>query len=100
VNMAFVDLNQLGANVATNIGIDLQAAAIAHRKAAEQQRRPSVILRPRVFLDGDAWCCLLGANIQEGVCGFGATPEEACAAFDRTWRMGNDKVKVSKEASP
>lgn len=33
------------------------------------------------FLDGDAWCCLLGANLQEGEAGFGATPEDAREAL-------------------
>lgn len=44
-----------------------------------------VIYKPRVFKDGDKWCALLGLNIQEGVCGFGNTPEEACLAFDKEW---------------
>ncbi len=46
---------------------------------------PHVLMRPRVFPDGNAWCALLGENIQVGVCGFGASPAEACAAFDKAW---------------
>ena len=34
-------------------------------------------LNPRLFKDGDQWCCLLGENIQEGVAGFGDTPHKA-----------------------
>jgi len=33
------------------------------------------------YKDGNAWCILLGDNIQEGICGFGDTKEEALIAF-------------------
>lgn len=35
--------------------------------------------------DGDEWCCLYGADLQVGVCGFGKTPHEACVNFGTTW---------------
>jgi hypothetical protein len=35
---------------------------------------------------GGDYYVLAGENIQEGIVGFGATPEEACAEFDREWR--------------
>lgn len=54
-------------------------------------RRPSVMLGARVFRDGNSWCCLYGENIQEGVAGFGDSPDEACRAFDVSWY-----AKVSK----
>lgn len=44
-----------------------------------------VRMKPRVFQDGTAWCCLYGDNLQEGVAGFGDTPAQACAAFDIAW---------------
>jgi len=47
---------------------------------------PSAIMRPTLGRDGDQWCALYGANIQEGVCGFGASPALACEAFDKAWR--------------
>lgn len=31
----------------------------------------------RVFKDGMEWCALVGKDIQEGVAGFGMTPEKA-----------------------
>jgi len=37
------------------------------------------------FLDGNQWCVLLGANLQEGIAGFGDTPATACKAFDKAW---------------
>lgn len=54
----------------------------------EQARRaPHVLMRPRIFPDGNAWCALYGDNIQEGVVGFGDTPEAAAADFDLAWRQ-------------
>lgn len=35
----------------------------------------------RAYKDGDAWCILYGDNIQDGVCGFGYTKEEALIEF-------------------
>ena len=31
----------------------------------------------RIFPDGDMWCALIGPDLQEGVAGFGTTPEQA-----------------------
>ena len=47
--------------------------------------RPSVVFHPTIYQDGDAFCCRLGLNVQDGICGFGATPADACAAFDLAW---------------
>ena len=47
--------------------------------------RPSVVFRPVISLDGDQFCCLLGSNPQEGIAGFGNTPDEASRAFDEAW---------------
>jgi hypothetical protein len=47
-----------------------------------QLTRPSVLYKPRVFPDGDRWLCLYGPNIQEGVCAYGKTPDEAVENFD------------------
>jgi len=40
-------------------------------------------LKPRVFIDGNAWCVLWGENLQDGVAGFGDTPMEAIYAFTK-----------------
>lgn len=50
-----------------------------------QMRRPFVVLRPKIYPDGNQWCALYGDNLQDGVCGFGSTPEEAATAFDSAW---------------
>lgn len=54
----------------------------------DQMVRPSVIYRPALSLDGDQWCALYGANLQEGLAGFGDSPAAAMAAFDAAWGSG------------
>ena len=72
--------------------IDHESACIRSNAAiAEEQRqtnlsRPSYMLRPRLMIDGDKWCALFGENIQDGVAGFGDSPEAAYADFDRAWK--------------
>ena len=51
--------------------------------------KPSAIYKPRVTVDGDMWCALYGDNLQDGVAGFGKSPAEAMADFDKNW---NDKL--------
>ena len=51
-----------------------------------QRMRPFMLLRPKMYLDGNRWCALYGDDIQIGVCGFGDTPEKAAEAFDFAWR--------------
>lgn len=51
----------------------------------EELTRPSVLYRPRMFIDGDSWCVMYGENVQDAVCGFGASPAEAIADFNRAW---------------
>jgi hypothetical protein len=52
----------------------------------ERERiRPFMLLRPRLFPDGNQWCALYGENLQEGVCAFGDTPEKAARQFDIEW---------------
>lgn len=37
---------------------------------------------PRLFIDGDSWCALYGENLQEGIAGFGDSPNEALKDFE------------------
>ncbi len=50
-----------------------------------EMRRPSAIYRPALYPDGNKWCALYGTDLQEGVAGFGDSPEEAMAEFDKAW---------------
>ena len=65
---------------------DIYAQAAKEALAREcDLRRPSMMLRPKLFLDGNQWCALFGENVQDGVAGFGSSPERAYADFDRNW---------------
>lgn len=80
----------VGAAVETAIrGVDLShyasVAVEAIRCATAEYERPSVLFRPRLFIDGNQWCALYGDNLQEGVAGFGHSPATAMADFDRAW---------------
>jgi hypothetical protein len=53
---------------------------------SEALTAPHVLIRPHLVKDGNQWSALYGDNIQEGVCGYGFTPAEAMADFDKNWR--------------
>ena len=57
---------------------------------------PSVLIRPRVFVDGNQFCALYGEDLQEGIAGFGDTEEEALAEFDKEWFKGFEAVELCK----
>jgi len=73
-------LNQGDSNRITAEAVD------AIQRVSYEYMRPSVIFRPRVFPDGQLFCCLLGENLQEGFASFGNTPDEATRNFDIAWR--------------
>lgn len=73
-----------------NIGHHAEMAAEI-RQAASEYERPSVLYRPTLTLDGTAWCS--GENLQEGVAGFGDSPDLAMRDFDRAW-YATTKVQV------
>jgi hypothetical protein len=47
---------------------------------------PHVLYKPTLEPDGTKWCALFGADLMVGVAGFGDTPEQAMAEFDKAWR--------------
>ena len=70
---------------AENIGHYATMAAESIRAAAGEYERPSVLFRPRIYVDGDKWCALYGDDLQCGVAGFGDSPAEAMLDFDACW---------------
>jgi hypothetical protein len=64
----------------------------------DQAIRPSTIYRPSLSIDGNRWCAFYGSNLQDGVAGFGVSPEEAYADFDRAWVT--KLPEAAKEAKP
>jgi len=43
------------------------------------------MLKPKIFKDGNEWCVLYGDNIQDGIAGFGATPNKALFDWNGAW---------------
>ena len=65
--------------------VHLRAAREAFDVIKREMTRPSVVYRPSLRLDGNKWMALYGADLMDGVAGFGDTPAEAMAAFDKAW---------------
>lgn len=65
-------------------------AAQARLLAAELQCQPHVYLKPDLCKDGDMWSVLYGPDVQQGVCGYGETPQKTMEDFDNNWR--NQKI--------
>lgn len=62
-----------------------QQAAKKAIKVEENRLRPSVNFKPKLIRDGNKWCALYGEDLQEGVAGFGDSPDEAMRNFDSEW---------------
>lgn len=75
-------------NLANQINIVAQDFSLA----AYEQKRPSVLYKPNIYIDGDLWCALYGENLQDGVAGFGETPEKAMIDFDINWLNGKTRL--------
>ena len=70
---------------ANSIAHEAFCAGQAWQQAAAAQERPCVLWKPSLYRDGNQWCALLGENIQDGVVGFGDSPDAAMWAFDEAW---------------
>lgn len=77
------------------LGQAFHFAADEYAQTARESRRPFVLLKPKLYPDGDMWCALYGENIQEGVCGFGETPEKAAQAFDLAWLNSRANAEIT-----
>lgn len=83
----------------TDVSNDAYLARMAIVEAMGFLSAPHVRMRPRIFPDGNKWCCLYGSDLQVGVAGFGDTPEEACAAFDKAWSTENPPPVAKRKPS-
>lgn len=59
--------------------------------------RPSTRLRPALTTDGNQWCVLYGDNLQDGIAGFGDTPEFAMLDFDENWAAEESRPEKFKQ---
>ena len=71
----------------------IERAAIEEMNCLTKKYSPAFLLRPRLFIDGDQWCALYGDNLQDGVAGFGASPELAFLSFDTAFYATLQKIK-------
>lgn len=79
-------MNDEWSQVAANGVIHAASQAYAHiEDAGRSQGSPSAVYRPAISMDGEKWCALYGDNLQDGVAGFGDSPAQAMADFDRAW---------------
>lgn len=81
--------------IASSAELSCRLAADSVRDAAAYHSAPSAVYRPALSIDGDQWCALYGDNLQDGVAGFGDSPEAAMWDFDKSW----SKQLPRKEAS-
>jgi hypothetical protein len=58
---------------------DIRSAFV---ELANDQKRPSILFKPKLAPDGNMWIALYGENLQEGIAGCGETPEKAMINFD------------------
>jgi hypothetical protein len=65
--------------------LDDDAANRLMDRAATALARPHVLMRPKLYPDGNMWCALYGEDLVTGCAGFGPTPAEAMADFDANW---------------
>ena len=89
VNRAFCGFSptQILENAVRSFDISFYADRTSNtiQEAAMEYTRPSVLMRPKVYPDGDIWCALYGDDLQSGVAGFGKSPSEAMYDFDKKW---------------
>lgn len=65
--------------------LDDDAGNALMARAATALERPHVLMRPKLYPDGNMWCALYGNDLATGCAGFGPSPAEAMADFDANW---------------
>lgn len=55
------------------------------------------VLQPILFKNGDDYCCVLGADPQSGVVGYGRTPEQAIQNWDELLK---DRIETAGDDDP
>lgn len=71
---------------------EIYTVSHAIQAAAAQHARPCAIHKPTIYREGQRWCARLGPTFHTGVAGFGKTPEEAMAAFDKAFISENGEA--------
>lgn len=58
----------------------------------EELTKPSVLYKPKIYHDGNMWCCIYG-EMPMCVVGFGKTPKDAVNAFNASFNVETLKLK-------
>jgi len=82
---AAVELAMREANISHYVERAYFCIAEEFGQAALEYKRPCVLFRPSLSVDGNQWCALYGEDLQNGVAGFGDTPDKAMLDFDIHW---------------
>lgn len=90
-------MNDWSEVAADAVAHEARMASAAIQIAAGCHERPSAIYRPAISTDGNQWCALYGANLQDGVAGFGDSPALAMEAFDKAWYAKLPAAKAEGE---
>lgn len=90
--MSWDEIDQANLNAAGRLYEANSIRLGAEQFDSEFRCRPSTLYKPKLYPDGNQWCALFGENIQEGVCGFGDTPDKAMHDFDKAWHQSINKV--------
>lgn len=66
--------------------IETQLKLITKQVETEHQKqRPFMLLKPKLFMEGNQWAAMYGDEPSLSLLGFGDTPEEAARDFDHAW---------------
>jgi hypothetical protein len=82
--MGYLDMGLLVDRIARCFDFSCQISAMLQSIEYESVR-PSVMMRPKISVDGNQWSALYGDNLQDGVTGFGDSPANAMQDFDNNW---------------
>jgi hypothetical protein len=77
------------ANIAHYVECATTIAGYEVARVAEAYAAPSAVYRPALKIDGNQWCALYGENLQDGVAGFGDSPEAAMQDFNKSWKTNS-----------
>ncbi len=80
----------------SGIGDQIERVGYAYRCAAIAQEAPSVLYKPKIYIDGSQWCVLYGDDIQNGIAGFGDSPQKAMHDFDDNFSKSLPQKEFSK----
>ena len=78
------------------IGYQIERVAYAYQVAAVAQERPSVLYRPKIYIDGKQWRVLYGDNLQDGIAGYGDSPQKAMEDFDENFSKSLSQKELDK----